>query len=316
MMKKPMKINYKITTFVLLAIALSLLMTVVALAGNLDSPSNPSSSFSFTLEDIYNRLNEGTAGAKSAFTEPSSAPGSTMHTLNDIMGKAPAVDNTNGATADEVLTDKTVWGLTSGEWGVITGTLPLSALPKTGQTTSYATGDDGDLQKGVPWPNPRFTVNVDNNGDGDCDDAGETCDGTVTDNLTGLVWLKNAHCSDMEDSWLEGLPYSNALYDGCTNCFGGTTDCGLSDGSEAGDWRLPNVNELFSLINFGEPNSAAWLTANGFVNVKSVDWECYCSSTNVPDSVLDAFSVHLKNGLLIPNGINERCYALPVRDAQ
>ena len=50
---------------------------------------------------------------------------------------------------------------------------------KTGQTTSYATGDDGDLEKGVAWPNPRFTDNS---------------DGTVTDNLTGLIWLKNANC--------------------------------------------------------------------------------------------------------------------------
>ena len=30
-------------------------------------------------------------------------------------------------------------------------------LPQTGQTTSYATGDDGDLERGVAWPVPRFT---------------------------------------------------------------------------------------------------------------------------------------------------------------
>ena len=48
-------------------------------------------------------------------------------------------------------------------------------LPKTGQKTSYATGDDGALRKGVSWASPRFTDNG---------------DGTVTDNLTGLVWLK------------------------------------------------------------------------------------------------------------------------------
>jgi len=31
-----------------------------------------------------------------------------------------------------------------------------SAVPKTGQTTSYQTGDDGTYQKGVASPNPRF----------------------------------------------------------------------------------------------------------------------------------------------------------------
>ena len=50
---------------------------------------------------------------------------------------------------------------------------------KTGQTVSYALGDDGDLQKGVMWPVPRFTDNG---------------SGTVTDNLTGLIWLKDANC--------------------------------------------------------------------------------------------------------------------------
>ena len=42
-------------------------------------------------------------------------------------------------------------------------------VEKTGQTTSYGIGDDGDLEKGIPWPNPRFTDNL---------------NGTVTDNLT------------------------------------------------------------------------------------------------------------------------------------
>ena len=41
------------------------------------------------------------------------------------------------------------------------------------------TGQDGELQAGVAWPEPRF---IDNR------------DGTVTDNLTGLMWLKDAGC--------------------------------------------------------------------------------------------------------------------------
>ncbi len=51
-------------------------------------------------------------------------------------------------------------------------------VPKTGQTTPYGAGDDGALQKGVAWPTPRFT---------------DSENGTVTDNLTGLIWLKNAN---------------------------------------------------------------------------------------------------------------------------
>ena len=58
-------------------------------------------------------------------------------------------------------------------------------LPKTGQTICYdtagtvitcaGTGQDGDKQAGVAWPSPRFIDNY---------------DGTVADNMTGLVWLK------------------------------------------------------------------------------------------------------------------------------
>ncbi|KJR41414.1 protein of unknown function DUF1566 [Candidatus Magnetoovum chiemensis] len=54
-----------------------------------------------------------------------------------------------------------------------------ASLGKTGQTVSYRAGDDGDLQKGVSLPEPRFTDNG---------------DGTVTDNHTGLMWLKDANC--------------------------------------------------------------------------------------------------------------------------
>jgi hypothetical protein len=41
--------------------------------------------------------------------------------------------------------------------------VPCDPAPveKTGQTTSYATGDDGDLEKGVTWPPTRFTDNGD-----------------------------------------------------------------------------------------------------------------------------------------------------------
>src|SRR4030042_1414657 len=48
-------------------------------------------------------------------------------------------------------------------------------VPKTGQTNPYGlTGTDGALQKGVAWPTPRFTDNL---------------NGTVTDKLTGLIWM-------------------------------------------------------------------------------------------------------------------------------
>lgn len=96
----------------------------------------------------------------------------------------------------------------------------------TGQTISYAPGDDGDHQNGVSV-DPRFTDNG---------------DGTVTDNLTGLIWLKEVNCFGIR-SWNEALSDISTL---------ATGSCGLTDGSVAGDWRMPNINELLSLIDYSQ----------------------------------------------------------------
>ena len=106
-------------------------------------------------------------------------------------------------------------------------------VARTGQTYIEREGlrDDGDLRRGVEWPVPRFT---DNN------------DGTVTDNLTRLVWLKNADCLGL-GNWYQALIFSNELE--ATN-----SNCGLNDGSAIGDWRLPNRNELLSLVDINYEN--------------------------------------------------------------
>ncbi|MBT8363815.1 MAG: DUF1566 domain-containing protein [Deltaproteobacteria bacterium] len=123
-------------------------------------------------------------------------------------------------------------------------------VPKTGQTQSYAPGDDGDLQMGVQWPNPRFT---------------DINDGTVKDHLTGLIWLKNADCFGERD-WWEALLVSNNLADG---------QCGLNDGSSPGDWHLPNLKELQSLMDYGKFN-----TLPAGQHFQNVSGESYWSSTS------------------------------------
>jgi hypothetical protein len=89
----------------------------------------------------------------------------------------------------------------------------------------------------APIPDPRFRDNK---------------NGTVTDNLTGLIWLKNTKCFKMMD-WESAILAAESLKDG---------DCGpdsvltLSDGSSDGDWRLPSMNELCTLIDFSRRNPA------------------------------------------------------------
>lgn len=130
------------------------------------------------------------------------------------------------------------------------------AVPETGQTTCYAggavvncagTGQDGDLKAGVAWPNPRFAVGT--GAEADC----------VTDNLTGLMWLRSPSVTQV--NWATALSNSNSL-----------NICGYSD------WRLPNRKEMRSLANAGSVNNAATLNSSGFSNVRSGSY--WTSSNN------------------------------------
>ena len=113
-----------------------------------DAPAGPNDDASamFTIKDIYNRLDTGAAGTKrtGGFAGPAAGPSvGVMPTLNDVMGKAPDADNTDGALPSEVDFGKTFWGLNAGEnmWGPQTGEAVAVALPDgfglPGDTTTY-----------------------------------------------------------------------------------------------------------------------------------------------------------------------------------
>lgn len=184
--------------------------------------------------------------------EPTAPPGPTMKTLQEVYDKLMEID------------------------GKVSSCLE-ARVPKTGQTATHATGDDGDLQKGAALPRPRFK---DNN------------DGTVTDNLTGLIWLKNANAAGPKN-WADAIAYCNAL---------AAPAAGLTDGSKAGDWRLPNLFELESLRNMAYANpcisntagTAQWTAGDPFDNVLGVVDETpvlYWSSTTYFGSPTVAYCI-------------------------
>jgi len=279
-------------------------------AGNLDSPDVPANTLSYNLEDIYNRLDSGAAGVQTGFTEPVAGPGATGHTLDEVMANAPARDDANGAATGEVGNGKTFWGLNvaGGEWGLQTGTADCSGggagVPKTGQDKCYDVssnaeetcapehdGQDAYEDKGVAWPDPRFTDNG---------------DGTVTDNLTGLIWLENANCYGQQ-SWANALSDANALANGT---------CSLNDGSSAGDWRLPNVRELHSLIDSSQPTGTATValpSGHPFTGVQSL---YYWSSTTYAGNTTPAWYVDLNNGFVFNDNKTNAVYVWPVRGGQ
>src|SRR6185369_9095502 len=133
-------------------------------------------------------------------------------------------------------------------------------LPATSQAACFdangdprpcgGTGEDGEKQAGVAWPTVRFS---DNN------------NGTVTDKLTGLIWSQHANapsralatdqpngCLNAETSmtWLQALDF--------VACLNASSHAGSSD------WRLPNLNELESMVNPGVADTTTYLNANGF----------------------------------------------------
>ncbi len=140
------------------------------------------------------------------------------------------------------------------------------SLPKTGQTNCYdsagggiacgTTGQDGDTLAGLDWPTPRFVLD-------ECGTIDAPNDDVVTDNLTGLMWRRVTNVVDK--TWQGALDWIDLVN---TNGL-----CGNSD------WRLPNVNELGSLINYGVADPAAYLTTAGFTGLDSNNNIYFWSST-------------------------------------
>ncbi|MBF0212887.1 MAG: DUF1566 domain-containing protein [Magnetococcales bacterium] len=172
-------------------------------------------------------------------------------------------------------------------WGIPDGWAddPGAPLSKTGQTTRYRAGDDGQLEKGVAWPAPRFT------------DHGN---GTVTDHLTQLVWMKNANCWPRQN-WDNTLNAVAALNAGSQSCSGYTT------GTHS-DWRVPNIDEMQSLFDYGR--AAKLSTGHPFTAVQN---SIYWSSTTYAGSTSSAWNLSFNNGAVgtsTKTGIN---YVWPVR---
>src|SRR2546428_698835 len=113
-------------------------------------------------------------------------------------------------------------------------------LPATGQTTCWdsngnvipcaGTGQDGELREGAPL------AYVDHG------------DGTVTDVNTGLMWEKLSHDGTVHDDH-NTYTWANAI-SGHVATLNFTSFAGYND------WRLPNVRELQSIVNYQNVNPA------------------------------------------------------------
>jgi len=118
-------------------------------------------------------------------------------------------------------------------------------------------------------------------------------DGTVTDNRTGLIWLKNANCSGRM-TWKEAMQWAAKLAQG---------QCGLRDGSRAGMWRLPTIDEWKAMVDkrykypalSNAAGTSQWKEGDAFSGV-STSWVWYWSSTTHTKYTSSAWGVLLYSG--------------------
>ncbi|MBP6857614.1 MAG: DUF1566 domain-containing protein [Candidatus Pacebacteria bacterium] len=252
----------------------------------------------YTLDGIYNRLIDNTtsqAESSASFTTPGSVS-ATFHTLKQIYESIPTLD------ATKILTGTTYMGVAG------SASAGQAGLPKTGQThcnafsggygsssqiPCTATAQDGETQKGLAHGY------VDNG------------DATITDSATGLMWQK---CSDGQTGLdCSGGSAIGVLFDDGDGDLGITHQpainyCDSLSLATHSDWRLPNVKELMSIVDYGRVNPAIDptyfpATQSGF----------YWSSTAYENSANNAWLVHFSDGSVYSVTMNSNYFVRCVR---
>jgi hypothetical protein len=235
--------------------------------------------------------------ATGSFSDGSTQDITASVTWTSSADASATVSNAGGSSG--VVTAAAIGSATiTAAFGPATGTTTLTiiktvSLPKTGQTTCAdvsgtvincaGTGQDGDLQTGVAAPNPRFVAD----GTGNC----------VTDQLTGLMWTKNANlpagagaASAGTRTWQQALAFANDLQ-----------LCGFTD------WRLPNRNELRSLVNNYSLSGNANL--QNFSNIQGDYW----TSTSFAGGTSQAWFYGMNDGVVRPHAKSILKNVWPVR---
>ncbi len=162
-------------------------------------------------------------------------------------------------------------------------------IPVTGQTQCYSetgesipcngTGQDGDACAGASWPAPRF----------------ETIQDSVLDRLTGLYWKRVTDLNGPLD-WQQALAALTQL-----NSLPGNP----------GGWRLPNINELESLVDCGK-HSPALPAEHPFLSTRDVYWSS-TTSLYEPDW---AWALYLNKGAIgVGQKVQARFHVWAVRDS-
>ena len=186
----------------------------------------------------------------------------------------------------------------------LAGTLSAGGLRKTGQTTCHGTGGsgipcagsghDGELQKGLVR---TFTDNG---------------DGTVTDNLTGLMWEKQSDDGSIHDK--DNIYTWDTTFASKVATLNSTVFAGHND------WRVPNVVELQSLVNYGAGNPSTFSAFNTSCSASCTVLTCSCtrvgdyaSSSTYHNSPSLGWFVHFGDGFTYFDNKSDNFFLRAVR---
>ena len=172
---------------------------------------------------------------------------------------------------------------TSGDAAISPGRVARPGrLPVTGQTFSYQIGDDGYYQIGGPFRYEKrwyFGYN----------------EWVVIDHNTDLMWARNGDGEGC--AWGQQTDWNSAI-DWCNNL--------LFFGYD--DWRLPNVKELQTIVNYGATSPA--INTTYFSNTKLDD---YWSSTTYDDDASEVWAGCFIRGTISRNYKTSNIYLRAAR---
>jgi hypothetical protein len=139
--------------------------------------------------------------------------------------------------------------------------------------------------------------------------------GTVTDSMTGLIWLKQSNCLPAAN-WENARKAVAALKDG---------DCMLKDGSSPGDWRLPTDKEWEATMANAKDlkcagpvltnDAGAACIAAGPSSFPDVESDYYWSSTPL-EGIPQASFGDLDHGNILKGNLINTLRVWPVRGGQ
>jgi hypothetical protein len=272
-------------------------------AGSLTAPSGSPSAQSYTLSDIYNKLTSGVDAVSGGhYLSTTTLPAGSFRTLTEIYNAIPGTLSLANSTttvpvgintsttslstidtdlvASKIASSTVIFGVTGTLYGdtdpskvLNTATYPGTAAPgytypsatlKTNVTVCHnsggsviscaGTGQEGQYQTG-------YSFSYTDNGNG-----------TVTDNRTGLMWNK---CPNglSGSTCATGTATTTSFYNAITECENSTT-AGYTD------WRLPNIKELYTLVDL---TSAPSLASTTFpANTTSAYWTSSYNTSGNP----------------------------------